>query len=305
MTQATLLPNRGVVKITGKDRGAFLQGLITNDVHKITSEQAIYAALLSPQGKFQYDLFIVAAIKNGEETWLIECEGSRVDTLLKRLLLYKLRSDVTIENVSDHFQVFALWGSNALDTVGFPFQPGVAKTLQEGIAFVDPRLTDLGIRIILPPDKAPGFFESQGVKQVPFENYDLHRLKLGIPDGSRDVEVDRGILLEVGFDDLNAIDWNKGCYMGQELTARTRYRGLVRKRLIPVHIQGETPSFESPVFQGDAEVGEMRTAAPGWGIALLRLEALSKPLPFQCGNATLMPHIPQWMHLPSLTNPDN
>jgi folate-binding protein YgfZ len=166
-------------------------------------------------------------------------------------------------------------------------------------------LADLGIRIILPQDKTQGLFESHEVKWASFEDYDLHRLKLGVPDGSRDILVDRGILLECGFDELNAIDWNKGCYMGQELTARTRYRGLVRKRLIPVRIQGAVPAFQSPVFQGSAEVGDMRTAAPGWGIARLRLEALSKPLPFQCSNATLIPHVPQWMHLPSLTNPDN
>lgn len=92
--------------------------------------------------------------------------------------------------------------------------------------------------------------------------------------------------------------------MGQELTARTRYRGLVRKRLIPVRIQGDPPAFQSPIFQGGVEVGDMRTATAEYGIAMIRLEALSKPLPFFCGNATLVPHIPHWMHLPSLTETD-
>jgi len=301
MTYAAVLPNRGVLRITGKDRAVFLQGLITNDTHRIALKQSIYAALLSPQGKFQSDLFITACMDNNtQEAWLIDCDRDRAEALLKRLTLYKLRSEVTIENICDQFAVLAVWGHSGLDTLGLCSTPGVSRPLKEGSAFVDPRLLELGARIILPQDKIQSFYESVGITFTSFEDYEVHRLKLGVPDGSRDVLVDRGVLLECGFDELNAIDWNKGCYMGQELTARTRYRGLVRKRLIPVHIQGDTPIFQSPILQGGIEVGEMRTAVKEWGIAMLRLEALSKALPFQCSNATLIPHIPHWMCLPSL-----
>ncbi len=302
MTYAAVLPNRGILCVKGKDRAVFLQGLITNDVGKITLEQSIYAALLSPQGKFQYDLFITAyEDADGQEAWLIDCDRDRAEALLKRLSLYKLHSEVTIENVCNRFAVLAVWGhSGVLDTLGLSATLGVARPLKEGSAFVDPRLVELGVRIILPQDKIQNFYESAGITFTSFDDYDLHRLTLGVPDGSRDVLVDRGILLECGFDELNAIDWKKGCYMGQELTARTRYRGLVRKRLIPVRIQGETTVFQSPIFQEGIEVGDMRTAMKEWGIAMIRLEALSKSLPFQCGNATLTPHIPQWMCLPSL-----
>ncbi len=302
MTYVAVLPNRGVLRLTGKDRAAFLQGLITNDVGKITVEQGIYAALLSPQGKFQYDLFVTACTDaDGQESWLIDCDRDRAEALLKRLSLYRLRSDVAIENICDQFAVLAVWGaSGVLDTLGLSASPGAARPLKEGSAFVDPRLIDLGARIILPQDKIQNFYESAGITFTSFDEYDLHRLKVGVPDGSRDILVDRGVLLECGFDELNAIDWNKGCYMGQELTARTRYRGLVRKSLIPVGIQGETPTFQSPILQGGAEVGELRTARKERGIAMLRLEALSKSLPFQCGNATLTPHIPHWRCLPSL-----
>lgn len=302
MTYAAVLPNRGVLRITGKDRAAFLQGLITNDVGQITLEQGIYATLLSPQGKFQYDLFMTACMDgDDQEAWLIDCDRDRAEALLKSLSVYKLRSEATIENICDQFAVLAIWGHpGVLDTLGLCSAPGVARPLKEGSAFVDPRLLELGARIILPQDKIQSFYESAGITFTTFEDYDLHRLKLGIPDGSRDVLVDRGVPLECGFDELNAIDWHKGCYVGQELTARTRYRGLIRKRLIPVHIQGDTPIFQSPVLQGGVEVGEMRTAVKEWGIAMLRLEALSKPLPFQCGNATLKPHIPHWMCLSPL-----
>jgi hypothetical protein len=304
MTYAAVLPNRGILRITGKDRVSFLQGLITNDVEKITPEQGIYAALLSPQGKFQYDLFIVSCKDtDGEDAWLMDCDRDRADALLQRLSLYKLRSEVVLENVNDRFAVLAVWGhSGVLDTLGLRATPGVARPLKEGSAFVDPRLAELGARIILPQDKIQNFYESGGITFTSFEDYDLHRLKLGVPDGSRDVVVDRGVLLECGFDELSAIDWNKGCYMGQELTARTRYRGLVRKRLIPVRIQGEAPAFQSPILQEGVEVGDMRTSVAGWGIAMIRLEALSKSLPFHCGSATLVPHIPHWICLPSLND---
>ncbi|MGV8948087.1 MAG: YgfZ/GcvT domain-containing protein [Candidatus Paracaedibacter sp.] len=302
MTYAAVLPNRGVLRVTGKDRATFLQGLITNDVGKISLEQGIYAALLSPQGKFQYDLFITACTDaEGQEAWLIDCDRDRAECLLKRLSLYKLRSDVFIENVCGQFAVLAIWGhSGVLDTLGLRGVPGAAKPLKEGSVFVDPRLVELGARIILPQDNIQNFYESAGITFTAFDNYDFHRLEAGVPDGSRDILIDRGVLLECGFDELNAIDWNKGCYMGQELTARTRYRGLVRKRLIPVRVQGKTPAFQSLILQDGVEVGELRTVTKERGIAMLRLEALSKPLPFQCSSATLTPHIPHWMCLPSL-----
>jgi folate-binding protein YgfZ len=302
MTYAAVLLNRGVLRVTGKDRAPFLQGLVSNDVGKISLEQGIYTALLSPQGKFQYDLFITACTDaEGQEAWLIDCDRDRAEALLKRLSLYRLRSDVSIENVCDQFGVLAIWGhSGVLDTLGLPSSPGAARALKEGSAFVDPRLAELGARIILPQDKIQNFYESAGIAFTTFDDYDFHRLEVGVPDGSRDILIDRGVLLECGFDELNAIDWNKGCYMGQELTARTRYRGLVRKRLIPVSVQGETPAFQSLILQGGSEVGELRTVTKERGIAMLRLEALSKPLPFQCGSATLTPYIPHWMCLPSL-----
>jgi hypothetical protein len=114
-----------------------------------------------------------------------------------------------------------------------------------------------------------------------------------VPDGSRDLPVEKAILLENGFDELNAIDWDKGCYMGQELTARTRYRGLVRKRLMPVAIEGPAPEFGSALLLGDKEAGEMRSASGDIGLALVRLEALGQGA-LTSGAARLTPSKPDW-----------
>ena len=124
-------------------------------------------------------------------------------------------------------------------------------------------------------------------------DYDRLRLSLGVPDGSRDLPVEKAILLENGFDELNAIDWNKGCYMGQELTARTRYRGLVRKRLMPVAIAGEAPAPGTPLMLGDKEAGEMRSALGDVGLAMVRLEALGQGA-LAAGAARLSPRKPDW-----------
>ncbi len=181
MTNATVLSNRGAVRIRGQDKLAFLQGLITNDVNKISTDQAIYAALLSPQGKFQYDLFIVASAAN-DDAWLIDCDRDRAEMLIKRLSLYKLRSDVTLENISDTHTVLAIWEGSPP---------------KKEIAFPDPRLSGFGSRMIVPTESVSDICHLVSLTLTPFDEYDLYRLTWGIPDGSRDILVDRGIILEL------------------------------------------------------------------------------------------------------------
>jgi hypothetical protein len=128
--------------------------------------------------------------------------------------------------------------------------------------------------------------------------WDAHRLALGLPDGSRDLEPEKTVLLEAGFDELAGVSWSKGCYMGQELTARTKYRGLVKRRLVPVAISGAAPDPGTPVTRNGTEVGTLRSMRNASGLAVLRLDALSGPL--ACGEATLTPRVPAWMMLPTM-----
>ncbi|MBF0394376.1 MAG: folate-binding protein, partial [Alphaproteobacteria bacterium] len=134
-----------------------------------------------------------------------------------------------------------------------------------------------------------------GFAPGPFEDWDRLRLSLGLPDGSRDLPIDKAIPLENGFEELRGVDFDKGCYMGQELTARTKWRGLVRKRLLPVAINGPTPEPGAEVMLGDQEAGEMRSSFDGWGLALLRIEMLNRETPLTCGAATLTPRVPDWV----------
>ena len=142
-----------------------------------------------------------------------------------------------------------------------------------------------------------------GLPEAPLADYEALRLSLGVPDGSRDLPVEKALLLESGFDELHGVDWQKGCYMGQELTARTKYRALIRKRLFPVRVEGPLPPPGATVHQGGEEVGELRSGAGDRALALLRLDAVRSGTPLSAGDARLVAEIPSWMRLPEASAP--
>jgi len=283
------LDDRAVLAIGGPDRAAFLQGLISNDTTRIGADRAVYAALLTPQGKYLHDFMLVEV---GETIWL-DGEAGRLADLKRRLAMYRLRSKVTLDERPD-LTVAAVIGGPALDLHD---APGAAHPLGAGVAFVDPRLPALGARVILPRDEIARTLAEAGAVETDYADYDRLRLSLGVPDGSRDLVLDKSILLEAGFDELQGVDWQKGCYIGQELTARTKYRGLIKKRLFPVRIDGPAPEPGAIVMLDGHEAGEMRSSRDGVGLALLRLEALGHGR-LAAGEAVIEPTTPAWMRLP-------
>lgn len=288
------LSHRAILALTGEDRCSFLQGLVSNDVNKVASDTAIYAAMLTPQGKFLHDMFVVES----DDVLLVECEAERREDLRKRLSVYKLRAKVALAT-EDGLAVYALIGEGAAAAVGLPRQAGAAKRWGGGVVCVDPRLAEAGLRAFLPAAGAAAALTAAGFAAGTLEDYDRLRIGLGLPDGSRDMAVDKAILLENGFDELHGVDWQKGCYMGQELTARTKYRGLIKKRLLPVEIDGPTPAPGTPIMLGDKEAGEMRSSAGDLGLALLRLEileALGEDTGLTAGAAGLRPRKPAWVN---------
>ena len=212
MTEQTyvVLEDRGVLAISGDDARTFLQGLVSNDINKVTATRAIHAALLTPQGKYLHDFFIAEAPGGG---LLMDCERARLEDLAKRLKLYKLRAKATIEDQSEQWRVAALPGGAGTAALGS--DAGTTQAKDGGVLFTDPRLAALGARAILPKDSAEATLSGLGLTAGDRTDYDILRLGLGVPDGSRDMVVDKSILLESGFDELNGIDWKKGCYMGR------------------------------------------------------------------------------------------
>jgi tRNA-modifying protein YgfZ len=267
MTRLAALPGRAVIEVSGEDRVAFLQGLVSNDVAEATPGRAVWAALLTPQGKYLADFFILA---DGDRL-LLDAERAQAPGLTQRLMRFRLRSKVTVREAAE-LLVHAAWNGT----------PDVAS-----IAAPDPRLPDAGWRLIATTPLPTNASE---------EDFDHHRLGLGLPDGTRDMEVDKTVLLEAGFDELHGVSWGKGCYMGQELTARTKYRGLLKRRLVPVAVDGPMPSPGMQVQRDGAEAGTMRSGRDGIGLAVLRLDALDAPL--TCGEARIAVRVPGWMRLP-------
>ena len=258
------LLDRAVLSVSGEDRVSFLQGLVSNDVAQATETGAVWAALLTPQGKWLADFFVSA---RGDRL-LLDVEAAQAASLAQRLTRFRLRARVTVEPVP--LQVHAGWDAPAPDR-----------------AVPDPRLAEAGWRLLA---------EDGPSATADADAYDRHRLRLGLPDGSRDLEAEKTTLLEAGFDELHGVSWTKGCYMGQELTARTKYRGLLKRRLVPVRAEAAVPPPGTPVTVDGTEVGTMRSGRDGEGLALLRIDALGKTL--VAGGTALQAAVPAWMRLP-------
>ena len=268
MSRLAPLPDRTVLFVAGEDRVSFLQGLVSNDVSLAAPGRAVWAALLTPQGKYLADFFVLS---DGERL-LLDCERGQAPMLAQKLSRFRLRAKAEVGETS--LEVFAGWN-------------GVPAAPPDAVAAPDPRLPEAGWRVLaagpLPCDANEA-------------DYDSHRLLLGLPDGTRDCEPDRTVLLEAGFDELDGISWTKGCYMGQELTARTRYRGLLKRRLVPVSATVALPPPGTALSVDGREVGTMRSSRETLGLAVLRLDHLHGALSFEGG--TLQARVPGWMRLP-------
>lgn len=296
MAEVTALAHRGVLRLSGPDVRSFLQGVISNDVEKATEEQAIWAAFLTPQGKYLHDFFLVA---KGDDL-LLEGERARLSDLVKRLKIYKLRAKAEIEGPLEDVVVAVVHGESSLEALGLPPRPGAAKAIDGGVVFVDPRLAEAGARLLMPANEMDSICERLGLASGDEATYEQRRIALGLPDGSRDMQVDKAILLECGFDELGGVDWDKGCYMGQELTARTKYRGLIKKRLLPLTFEGEAPAPGAKVMIGEKEIGDLRSTAGNLGIALVRLEHVTggESSSLNIDGVTAYPKMPSWLQLP-------
>ncbi|MBS1049039.1 folate-binding protein YgfZ [Gluconobacter japonicus] len=243
-----LLSYRSVLAFTGADRLSFLQGLITNDVQLLTSDTALWSALLTPQGRWLSEFFLFST----PESILMDCPSDHADMLVKKLSRFRLRADVGIE--ATDFKVIVDQDS-----------PAPADAI---CAANDPRCDGAGWRAV--------------VQQTPTEagHGDVwlkRRLEKGLPEAV-DFESEKTLALEANMDLLHGVSWKKGCYMGQELTARTHYRGLLRRRLLPVQIQdGAFPEAGGTLVMGDKEVGELRSRQGSRALAMLRREAWSSP----------------------------
>lgn len=242
------LKDRAVIALEGGEARDFLQGLITNDIGSLAPQTGLYAALLTPQGKILFDFLVT----EGDGAVLLDCPADRAESLVKRLTMYRLRAKIGIA-IRPQLAVFA--GLNG-------------RPAERAVTFADPRLAALGPRSIGAAAEMPDFLEGPAA-------YHAERLALGVPEGA-DFGSDKIFALDAGLDELHGVAFDKGCYVGQELTARMKHRGTARKRILTISADGMLPPAGTAVTSGGLEIGEIISIYGARGFALIRLDRLDE-----------------------------
>jgi folate-binding protein YgfZ len=289
-TQAVVLDNRALLRLAGPDARPLLQGLITADLDKLRADRALYSVLLTPQGKFLFDFMLVRDV--AEDALLLETTADRLADLERRLMLYRLRAAVTIEVVDPQPAVAAVFGAGAAEATGLAAATGVMRREAGLVLMVDPRLAELGVRLQGSRPAIEAWLAERGIAIAEPAAFERHRVSLAVPEAGVDLVVDKTIMLEAGLDQLDAVAFDKGCFVGQELTARTRYRGLVKRRLVPVSLDGAKVETGLAVMAGEREAGEIRSVAGDMALAMLRLDRLGEPL--AAGGGIVRPRPAAW-----------
>lgn len=255
-----VLEDRAVITLSGQDRKTLLQGIITNNLDLLKDGDGLYSALLTPQGKFLNDFFLF----ENEETIYLDCEAKSSNDLFRRLMMYRLRSNVEIELTVETYDVIT----------------SMQQIVGEPVSFVDPRHSNMGYRIIATKGKYDGSDEP----------YHERRISLGIPEGTYDFIPDKSTIHEGHFEEINGVDFEKGCYVGQEVIARMKYRGKIKKAMFPVTLSGPAPDFGSEITDEKSnKIGDLRSNCGKNAIALFRLQNLEFGKKYNCCGIKVTP----------------
>jgi folate-binding protein YgfZ len=288
MTDAktALLPDRGIVRVSGEDAEKLLQGVVTNDMDLLAGQPALHAALLTPQGKILFDFFVA---RSGDG-FLLETAKEQAEGLAKRLTMYRLRAKVDIRDATEEHRVMAVWGGSA---------PGPAG-IQRAVSFTDPRLPAMGLRILADATLAPGIAGAAQGMQAAAEEFHAHRISLGVPEAGKDYALGDCFPHEANLDLLNGVSFSKGCFVGQEVVSRMQHRGTARKRIVIV--EGDAPLRSgSEIMAGPSTIGTVGSVAGSRALALVRLDraeaARSKGDPFAAGGGPIRMRFPDYLKL--------
>ena len=271
--KAAFLPDRGVVKVSGEDARNLLNGLITTDATLLRPGLGRFGALLTPQGKIITDFLITEVPAGHGGGFLIDCPRALAQGLAAKLGFYKLRAKVAVENLSDSLGVLAAWDGEPV--------------VRPDLAFADPRATALGWRILVPEGLAPKLADLIGAELADSSAYDAHRIAIGVPRGGLDFTYGDAFPHETNMDRLHGIDFDKGCYVGQEVVSRMQHRGTARTRTVRVVLEDFSPEPGTAILAGDKSIGTMGSTSGQNGLALIRIDraadALDAGMPLTSG----------------------
>ncbi len=286
-----ILEDRGILFIQGKDTKEFLQNLITNDIDKVNETNSCFASLLTPQGKYLFD-FLIVKHKNG---YFLDCEKIQIENLYNQLDLYKLRSKVEILNLSNEFVVAVLSNEKFLEFEGAKNLSGFTIKYREDPVFLDPRKKELGARIIINLEKLYLSMKKLDLNSSNADEYYKFSHENGIAQKNTDQLKNKIFGIECNFEELNGIDFKKGCYVGQENTARIKLKNKLSKRLLPIQlIEGELK--DEIIKYNDQEIGKVliKNKFPFASIKYLN-ENFNDKNEFNCGNAKVKVIKPSWI----------
>ncbi len=261
---AAFLPDRGVVKVSGEDARNFLNGLVTADITELKPGLAKFGALLTPQGKIIVDFLVTEAPAGHGGGFLFDCPRALAQGLADKLRFYKLRAKVTVENLSDSLGVIAAWGGEL--------------AVQPDLTFADPRAQALGYRILAPQDLAAKVAALIGAELVEASAYEAHRIACAAPRGGLDFIYGDAFPHETNMDRLHGVDFDKGCYVGQEVVSRMQHRGTARTRTVKIVLDGPSPEAGASILAGDKQVGTIGSTADKQGLALVRTDRVADAL---------------------------
>ena len=287
-----ILKDRGILYINGKDVDEFLQNLISNDIKKVNNTNSCFASLLTPQGKFLFS-FIIVKHKSG---YFFDCEKSQVEDLFKQLSVYKLRSNVEIMNLSNEFVVAAFNHEKFLSFENAKDIPGNTIKYREDPILLDPRNKDLGARLIINLEKLYLSLKKLELKDTNIDEYYKFSHELGIPQKDMNKLQNKLFGIECNFEELNGIDFKKGCYVGQENTARIKLKNKLSKRLLPIQVIKGELNENASIHSGDIEIGKVliNNEHP---FALVKYldDNFNEKNEFKSENAVLKIKIPSWI----------
>ena len=288
-----ILEDRAILYISGSDSLKYLQNLISNDIEKVNESKSCFASLLSPQGKFLFD-FIVVKHKNG---FFLDCEKRVVDQLFKKLVMYKLRSKVEILNLSNEFVVAAFSQNKFLSIDGARNELGYTLKYNEDHVFLDPRNKNLGGRIIGNLEKLYMSLKKMKLKSSNIDEYHKLSFELGIPQSNMDQLQEKLFGIECNFVELNAIDFKKGCYVGQENTSRIKNKDKLSKRLLPLQVKKGSINNNDLIISNNVEIGKVLIANK-FNYALIKFKdkEFEYNKEFKCGEASIEILKPNWLN---------
>ena len=289
-----ILEDRAILYINGPDSKDFLQNLISNDINKVSDDSSCFASLFTPQGKFLYE-FIIVKHKSG---YFIDCEKSQSEEIFKQLNLYKIRTKVEILNLSNEFVVASFGYEKYLTIAGSKDILGFTFKYREDPILLDPRNKNLGARLIINLEKLYLSLKKLNLKDDKVENYHSLSHKLGIVPKNLNKLKNKLFGIECNFEELNGIDFKKGCYVGQENTARIKLKNKLSKRLLPIEIIDGKLSENEAVYSNNVEIGKVLINEE-YPFALIKYlnENFNKDFTFKCKNGSFKIFIPEWLKI--------